>query len=141
MDAAGMIREMEWQTKDQLVKDQIMIYTMHVGYCYDEGRKSIRPSSALYGTVWGDPFSRVEYQKKFIGFVRDIILGVNPNAIVIKDELWTWSTVKVVNAIVKLTAYFDNPANKGLVYKPKQGDLTEDTETPVLLFIPAGLVE
>ena len=75
----------------------------------------------------------MEYQKKFIGFVGDIILGVNPNAISIKDELWAWLAAKVVKDIVKLTTYFDNPANKGTMYLPKQGDLTEDVEAPVSL--------
>ena len=65
---------------------------------------------------WGGAFNPVEYQKKFIGFLGDRILGINPNAIVIKDELWMWSTEKFVNKIVKLTTYFDNPANKGLMY-------------------------
>ena len=68
-------------------------------------------------------------------------MGVNLNTIVIKDELWNWSTAKVVNNAVKLTTYFDNPANKGIVYLTKQGALTADVETPVLLLIPAGLVE
>ena len=68
-------------------------------------------------------------------------MGVNPNPIIIKDELCVWSTAKVVKDTVKLTTYFDNPANKGTMYLPKQGDLTEDVDTPMLLLIPAGLTE
>ena len=68
-------------------------------------------------------------------------MGINPNAIVIKDELWDLSPATVANDIVKLTTYFDDPANKGIMYIQQQGDTTESVETPVLLLIPAGLVE
>ena len=57
------------------------------GFCYDEGRKSVHPSSTFSGTVWGDPFFPAEYQNKCIGFVEDRISGANPNAFVIKDAL------------------------------------------------------
>ena len=68
-------------------------------------------------------------------------MGVNPNAIVIKDELWECLTAKVAKDVVKLTTHFNNPTNKGTMYLPKQGDLTEDVKTPVLILIPVGLVE
>ena len=111
------------------------------GFCIGKGRKPVHPSDAFCVTVWGDLFYPVEYQKKFISFVGDRIVGINPNAIVIEDELWDGSQATVANNVVKLTTYFDDPANKGIMYIQQQGDTTESVETPVLLLIPAGLVE
>ena len=67
-------------------------------------------------------------------------MGINPNAIVIKDELWVWSPATVADDVVKLTTYFDDPANKGIMYVQQQGNTTQSVKTPVLLLIPTGLV-
>ena len=89
----------------------------------------------------GDPFCPVEYQERIIGFVGDRIMGIDPNAIIIKDEIWVWSPATVADKVIKLTTHFDNLANKGIMYVQQQGDTTKSVETPVLLLIPAGLVE
>ena len=118
-----------------------MISTTSVVFAMMKGGSSyihLVHSVAQFG---GDLFSPAEYQNKFIGLVGDRIMGVNPNAIIIKDELWNWSTAKVVNNIVKLTTYFDNLAKKVIMYLTKQGDSTADVKTPVLLLIPAGLAK
>ena len=55
--------------------------------------------------------------------------------------LWAWSEANVVSDAVTLTTHFGDPANIGISYAQKQGETTEDVETPFLLLIPAGLVE
>ena len=43
-------------------------------------------------------------------------MGLNPNTVVIKDELWKWTTAKIMTDFYKLTRYFNDPANKGTMY-------------------------
>ena len=113
-----------------------MISTMSVVFAMmKEGSPYIH---LMHSAAWfgGDPFCPAEYQEKIIGFVGDRFVGINPNAIVIKDELWVWS-----DNIVKLATYFDNPSNKGIMYVQQQNDTTKSVDTPVLILIPTGLVE
>ena len=94
-------------------------------------------SAAHFG--W-DPFNPAEYQTEFIGFVCNRIIGGNPYAILLEDAFWNWTRAKVVKDIVKLTTFFNVTTNRGSIYIPKGGDIFEDTETPMLLLISAGLV-
>ena len=62
-DTGGIIGEFEWQTKDQPVKEQIMISTTPVVFAMmKEGRPYIHlmHSAAQFG---GDPFCPAEYQE------------------------------------------------------------------------------
>ena len=88
-----------------------------------------------------NPFCPAEYQEKITGFVGYRIVGINPNAIIVKDELWVWLPATAADDIVNLTTYFDDPANKGIMYVQQQNDMTKRVDTPVLIFMPAGLVE
>ena len=76
------------------------------------------------GQFRGDPFNPVEYQGQFIGFVGGRIMGVSPIAILLEVEAWNWTKAKVVKDIVRLTDFFSQATNKGLVYTPKQDDRT-----------------
>ena len=69
-------------------------------------------------------------KSKFIGFVGDRIMGVDPTAILNEDSFWNWKKGKVVKNIVKLTNFFDVMTNGGLMYIPKQDDTLEDVDTP-----------
>ena len=42
---------------------------------------------------------------------------------------------------MKLATFFDVQTNRGKLYTKKQGDSEAEVDTPMLLFIPAGLVE
>ena len=89
----------------------------------------------------GWEFNHTEYQKNFIGFVGDRIMGVNLYAILLEDTVWDWMKVNVVKDVMKLAAFFSEESNRGLMYAPKQDDTQVDVESPMLLLIPAGLVE
>ena len=43
--------------------------------------------------------------------------------------------------IVKLSTFFDVTTNRGLVYISKPDDTLDDVEIPMLLLVPAGLVQ
>ena len=48
------------------------------------------------GKFRGDPFNPTEYQGHIIGFVGDMIQGVNPAVILVEDGVWKWTKAKVV---------------------------------------------
>ena len=83
----------------------------------------------------------VEYQGKLIGFVGDRINGANPTAIMLEDAVWNWMTANFVEDIVQLTSFFHEVSNRGLMYTPKHDVAKVDMKTPMVLMIPAGLVE
>ena len=89
----------------------------------------------------GDPFNPKEYQGKFVGFVGDRITGVKPWVILVEDTVWDWTKARVVKDVVELAAFFGDESNRGLMYVPTSEDTQVDTEAPMLLLIPAGLVE
>ena len=49
----------------------------------------------------------------------DRIIGVNPYTILLKDAVWNWTKAKVVKDIMRLTTFFGNTTNRGLMYIPK----------------------
>ena len=68
-------------------------------------------------------------------------MGVNPYAILLRDAVWNWMKAKVVKDIMRLATFFGNTTNRGLMHIPKGGDTLVDMETPMLLLVPAGLLE
>ena len=52
-------------------------------------------------------------------------MGANPYAILLKDAVWNWTKAKVVKDIMRLTTFFGNTTNRGLMYIPKADDTLE----------------
>ena len=85
MGPEGILKELEWQTKNQTVKEQVMSWTIPAVFgMIKKGSPYINllHSAAFFA---GNPFVEAEYQGENIGFVGDRMVGVNPHAIVIKD--------------------------------------------------------
>ena len=59
----------------------------------------------------------------------------------IHDNAWVWTAVDVATPVHKLDAFFRDPANIGKMYAKANGDDAEKVDTPMLLLIPARLVE
>ena len=71
----------------------------------------------------------------------DRIRGVNPNAVVISDDVWAWTAAEVATQAHKLAAFSKEPTNIGKLYTKVATDDVLEVDTPMLLLIPAGLVE
>jgi len=75
------------------------------------------------------------------GFVGDSIRGENPHAVVIHDDAWVWTAVDVVTTVHKIDAFFGDPTNISKIYAKANDDDVKKVDTPMLLLIPAELVE
>ena len=106
MDAAAIVKDFEWHTKVLKVKETIMPLTTPVVFAWiKEGSPYIQ---LLHSATKfeGGPFNPAEYQGGFIEFVGNIIMGVNPYAILVEDSAWDWTRAKVVKDMVTLANFW-----------------------------------
>ena len=68
-------------------------------------------------------------------------MEVNPNTVIISDAVWTWTKATVATEAHKHANFFDKPTNISKMYTTVQEDVVTKIETPMLFFIPAGMVE
>ena len=141
MSSEGILKELKWQTKLEKVKEKVMTWTIPA--VFGLIKKGSPYVNLLHSAAYfaGNDFVVAEYQNENIGFIGDRMIGVNPHAIVIEDKAWAWEKATVATEAHKLGTFFDNQANRGKLYTKKRGDAEEEVETPMLLHIPAGLVD
>ena len=141
MDAKGVLKESEWQTKTNTVKEKVILWLIPAVFrMMKKGSPYVNLLHSAAQFV-GDPFNYAEHQEDYIGFVGDRIRGENPHAVVISDNVWVWTAVKVAKEVHKLAAFFEEPTSIGKMYLKAVGDTVVEVDTPMLLLIPAGLVE
>ena len=141
MDAKGVLKELEWQTKTNTVKKKVMLWLIPA--VFGMMKKGSPYVNLLHSAAQfvGDPFNYVEHQEDYIGFVGDRIRWENPQAAVISDDTWVWIAVEVTQEVHKLAVFFEEPTNIGKNHMKAVGDTVVEVDTPMLLLIPAGLVE
>ena len=83
MDDKGILKELEWQTKSNTVKEKVMLWSIPA--VFGMMKKGSPYVNLLHSTAQfvGDPFNYTEHQEEYIGFVGDRIRGENPHLSVI----------------------------------------------------------
>ena len=71
----------------------------------------------------------------------DQVFKTKLTPIIITNQMWKQTTNDLVNDIIQLAVFYNDPKNQDAKYTTKLGDLEASTESPTLILIPMGLVE
>ena len=75
MDNKGILKELEWQTKTNTLKEKVMLWSIPA--VFGMMKKESPYVNLLHSAAQfvGDPFNYVEHQEDYTGFVGDRIRG------------------------------------------------------------------